>query len=185
MQLQVFSFFFLFNHFCLNPASPLCLDRYNDCAIYSYICLGCRMILLSNILLWLWLKTPCLLSPSSLRSLQFTNKHFMGWSENDSSHESLWWVVKAIFMMPHVCFSPVQCFSCPTGSIDGCVYFCRWSHGRPENGHLLYNEWVHVSQLHWTHQQFHQYVLLRLHPQEERQCHRLPVSPTLNYSTFL
>lgn len=115
-------------------------------------------------------------------SCSFTDKDFMRWSENDSPHESLWWVVKAIFMMPLLFFSSsVLQLSHWFDRLMWCIYFCSWSHGRPENGHLLYDEWLHVSQLHWADQQFHQHVLHGLHPQEERQLHRLPVSPTLNY----
>lgn len=42
-----------------------------------------------------WPSVPC----------SFTDKHFMRWSENDSPHESLWWVEKAIFTMPRPFFS--------------------------------------------------------------------------------
>lgn len=52
---------------------------------------------------------------------------------------------------------------------------CRWPDGRPKDGHLVYNDWLHVPWLHRPHLQFHQHTWHGLHPQEEGQHHRLPV----------
>lgn len=51
----------------------------------------------------------------------------------------------------------------------------RWPDGRPTDGHLVYNDWIHIPQLHWTHLQLYQHGWHGLHPQEEGQQHRLPV----------
>ncbi len=50
----------------------------------------------------------------------------------------------------------------------------RWSNGRPKNGHLLHNEWVHIPEFCRSHQQFHWHQP-GLQPQEEGQHHRIPV----------
>lgn len=121
------------------------------------------------------------------------------WMEGNSRscNEHLWWArlilclaLSGIFpeyiwmiLSPNRSKYKVNCTAWDLQSSSNSCF--RLSNGRPKNGHYLYDEWVHVPQLHRADQQLHQHPRHGLHPQEEGQHLRLPVSTYRNHCQII